>query len=123
MQLVCDTTIAVSTFVLVEDCCDPRIETVVRIISAMGGSLDKINAIERIEKAEIPEESQIKALVAVKEVYEERIKDLKASSAEQIQSLKRDKKILTFTVFALGTILLGAFLLDLFIGTIGWFRF
>ena len=85
--------------------------------------MDKINAIERIEKAEIPEESQIKALVAVKEVYEERIKDLKASSAEQIQSLKRDKKILTFTVFALGTILLGAFLLDLFIGTIGWFRF
>ena len=28
---------------------DPRFETVVRLVSAMGGSLDKINAIEKVE--------------------------------------------------------------------------
>ena len=35
---------------------DPRFETVVRLVSAMGGSLDKINAIEKVEKVEISED-------------------------------------------------------------------
>ena len=47
---------------------DPRFETVVRLVSAMGGSLDKINAIEKVENVEITEDSQIKALKALKEV-------------------------------------------------------
>ena len=86
---------------------DPRFETVVRLVSAMGGSLDKINAIEKVEKAEIPEDSQIKALVAVKEVYESRIRDLKDSYAEHLNSVKRDKKILTISVIILAAFLLG----------------
>ena len=102
---------------------DPRFETVVRLVSAMGGSLDKINAIEQIEKVEISEESQIKALIALKEVYEARIKDLKESSEEQIKTLKNDRKILRICLIILGAILVGALLLDLFIGSIGWLRF
>lgn len=102
---------------------DPRFETVVRLVSAMGGSLDKINAIEKIENVEIPEESQIKALVALKEVYEARIKDLKASSEEQIKLLKNDRKTLITVVIILGVFLIGALLLDLFIGSVGWLRF
>ncbi len=101
---------------------DPRFETVVRLVSAMGGSLDKINAIEKIEKAEIPEDSQIKALVALKEVYEARINDLKAFSDEQIKMLKNDRKTLIIVVIVLGVGLIFALLLDLFIGSIGWFR-
>ena len=102
---------------------DPRFETVVRLVSAMGGSLDKINAIEKIDNAEITEDSQIKALKALKEVYEERIKDIKQSSSEQIQSLKRDKKILVIAMCLLGTLILVALLFDLLIGNVGWLRF
>ena len=102
---------------------DPRFETVVRLVSAMGGSLDKINAIEKVENVEITEDSQIKALKALKEVYEERIKDIKQSSVEHIQSLKRDKKILIIAICILSVLLIGALLFDLFAGSIGWFRF
>lgn len=102
---------------------DPRFETVVRLVSAMGGSLDKINAIEKVENVEITEDSQIKALKALKEVYEERIKDIKQSSVEQIQSLKRDKKILLIAVCVLSVLLIGTLLFDLLVGSVGWFKF
>ncbi|MBO5938196.1 MAG: helix-turn-helix transcriptional regulator [Clostridia bacterium] len=111
---------------------DPRFETVVRLVTAMGGSLDKINEIEKNEssekndktdKLEVTEESQMKALIAVKEVYEARIKDLKESSAEHLNSIKRDKKILTVAVALLATFLIGVLTVDLFVGSIGWFRY
>ena len=102
---------------------DPRFETVVRLVSAMGGSLDKINAIEKVENVEITEDSQIKALKALKEVYEERIKDIKQSSLEHIQSLKRDKKILIIEVCVLSVLLIGGLLVDLLVGSVGWFGF
>ena len=101
---------------------DPRFETVVRLVSAMGGSLDKINAIEKVEKTEITEDSQIKALKALKDVYEERIKDIKQSSHEHIKSLKRDNKILIIAVCVLSVLLIGMFVFDLLVGTVGWFR-
>ena len=102
---------------------DPRFDTVVRLVSAMGGSLDKVNAIEQIDKTEIPEDAQMKALVAVKDVYEARIQDLKASADEQIRMLKKDRKLLAITAAVLGAVLIGALLLDLFVGTVGWVRF
>ena len=102
---------------------DPRFETVVRLVSAMGGSLSKINEIEKESKIEKNDDSQIKALIAVKEVYEERIKDIKSSFAEHIQSLKRDKRILAVTVCILILFLISTLLMDLFIGNIGWLRY
>lgn len=102
---------------------DPRFETVVRIVTAMGGSLEKINAIEKVDKVEITEDSQIKALKALKDVYEERIKDLKQSSMDHIQSLKKDKKILIIAICVLSAVLITTLLCDLFVGTIGWLRF
>lgn len=102
---------------------DPRFETVVRLVSAMGGSLDKINAIEKIENVEITEDSQIKALKALKEVYEERIKDIKQSSLEHIQLLKRDNKILIIAVCLLSALFVGLVVFDLLVGSAGWFRF
>lgn len=102
---------------------DPRFETVVRLVSAMGGSMDKINAIEKVENVEITEDSQIKALKALKEVYEERIKDIKQSFLEHIQSLKRDKKILIIAICVLSVLLIGVLFFNLLVGSIGWFRF
>ena len=99
---------------------DPRFETVAKLVRAMGGSLDKVNEIEGIEKGEdVPPT----AVLTVKEVYEERIKDIKASSTEHINSLKRDKKILTIVVCILAVLLIGTLVLDLFVGSIGWFRY
>lgn len=102
---------------------DPRFETVVRLVSAMGGSLDKVHDIEKVDKIEKTEDSQMKALIAVKEVYEERIKDIKESSTEHLKSLKKDKQILIVTVCILSLFLIGALLLDLLVGTIGWVRY
>lgn len=102
---------------------DPRFETVVRLVSAMGGSLDKINAIEKVENVDISQDSQIKALSALKELYEERIKDIKESSSDHIKSLRRDKRVMLAVIAVLSVFLVGALLLDLFIGSIGWVRF
>ncbi len=102
---------------------DPRFETVVRLVSAMGGSLEKINAIEKVENVEITEDSQIKALKALKEVYEERIKDIKQSSLEHLQSLKRANKILIIAVCLLSFLFIGLVVFDLLVGSAGWFRF
>ena len=102
---------------------DPRFETVVRLVSAMGGSLDKINAIEQIENVEIPEDSQMKALVAVKEVYEARINDLKAVWEEQVKLLRKDRKTLLIIVGILSAFLIGTLLVDLFVGSVGWLRY
>ena len=95
---------------------DPRFETVTRLVNAMGGSIDKINEIEKIEKSD---DSQLKSLATVKEIYEERIKDIKA----HMKSLEKDKKILTITVFVFGVFLVATLLLDIFVGTIGWVRY
>ena len=89
----------------------------------MGGSLDKINAIEKVEKGGISEDSQIKALKALKEVYEERIKDIKLSSEEHIQSLKRDKKMLIIAICILSALFVGILLFDLLVGSVGWLRY
>ena len=99
---------------------DPRFETVAKLVRAMGGSLDKVNEIEEIEKGEdlTPE-----AVLTVKELYEERIKEIKASSADHISSLKRDNKILTIAVWILSVFLVGALILDIFIGSAGWLRY
>ena len=102
---------------------DPRFETVVRLVSAMGGSLDKINAIEQIDNVEISENSQMKALVAIKEVYEARINDLKDSYEGQVQLLKKDRRTLTIAVAILCVFFVGALVLDLFLGSVGWFRY
>ena len=102
---------------------DPRFETVVRLVSAMGGSLGKINDIDKKENIDKNEDSHINALIAVKEVYEERIKDIRDSSAEQVRSLKRDKRILTVSVCVLGAILIGVLLFDLFLGNHGWITY
>lgn len=102
---------------------DPRFETVVRLVSAMGGSLDKINAIEKIENVDISQDSQIKALTALKELYEDRIKDIKSASSDQINALRREKKIMFVIILILSVFLVGALVLDLFFGTVGFVRY
>lgn len=96
---------------------DPRFETVVKLVTAMGGSLDEI------VKGEKGEEPESNAVIALKEVYEARINDIRNSSTEHIESLKKDKRYLAVAVCVLGLFLLCALLVDLLMGSVGWVRY
>lgn len=96
---------------------DPRLDTVARLVTAMGGSLDEL--IGRGEKAEV----EMNAIMSVKEVYEARIADIKDSSHAHMESLKRDKRYLAIAVCVLGAMLMLFLLVDLLIGSIGWIRY
>lgn len=96
---------------------DPRLETVARLVTAMGGSLDEMIGRGKKEKVEM------NAIMTVKEVYEARIADIKASSLEHTNSLRKDKRYLAATVCVLGVFLLVFLLMDLLIGTAGWIRY
>ena len=96
---------------------DPRFDTVVRLVTAMGGSLEEMN------EGKKNVETEMNAVIAVKEVYEERIREIKASAAEHTESLKKDKRYLAIAVCVLGLFLIGALLVDMFVGSVGWVRY
>lgn len=96
---------------------DPRFETVVKLVSAMGGSLDAI--IKKDEEDRI----EMNAIIALKETYESRIADLKASSTELITTLKKDKKYLAIVSLSLLIFLITFLVIDTFAGGIGWIRY
>lgn len=96
---------------------DPRFETVLKLVTAMGGSMDEI--VDGPQEGE----TEMNAIIAIKEVYEARIEDLKTSAAEHIASLTKDKHFLAMIVCVLGAVLIGSLLVDLFIGSVGWIRY
>ena len=96
---------------------DPRFETVAKLVTAMGGSPSEIT------EGEKGGEPEMNAIIVMKEVYEARISDIKTSSAEHMESLKKDKRYLAIAVCVLGLFLIGALLVDMFVGTIGWVRY
>ena len=96
---------------------DPRFDTVLKLVTAMGGSMEElINGKHEVE-------ADMNAIIAIKEVYEARISDIKTSTAEHAASLKKDKHYLAVLVCVLGAILIGSLLVDLFIGSVGWIRY
>lgn len=96
---------------------DPRLETVAKLVTAMGGSLDELVSGRKKEGV------QMNAIMAIKEVYEARIADIKASSAEHTNTLKRDKRFLGIAVCVLGGVLILFLLVDLLVGSMGWIRY
>ena len=92
---------------------DPRFETVAKIVTAMGGSLgDAVNSKEG-------KDIEMNAILALKEAYEDRIKDIK----EHIASLSKDKRILAITAGSLMIVMLGVLIADLSLGSFGWVRY
>ena len=96
---------------------DPRLETVVKLVTAMGGSMDEMMGAEKKEDIEM------NAIMAIKEVYEARIADIKASSTEHINSLKKDKRYLFAAFSVLAVFLLLILAADVLIGGSGWIRY
>lgn len=70
---------------------DPRLETVIRLVASVGGSMDEIIGAKKEEKQEA------NAVLTLKEAYESRIADIK----EHMNSLKQDKKIFLIAAAAL----------------------
>lgn len=96
---------------------DPRFETVVKLVSAMGGSLDEIIGNKEEDKIEI------NVIMTLKENYELRIEEIKSSYNELIASLRNDKKILTIVLISLLIFLLGFILIDFLMVNVGWIRY
>ena len=109
---------------------DPRFETVARLVIAMGGSLDEIAGNKKEEPKEIlieePKEENKKehaSVQEIKEVYEARIAEIKNSAAEHLESVKKDKRYLALACAFLGAFTILWLLIDLLIGSVGWFRY
>lgn len=92
---------------------DPRFETLVRLVTSMGGSMDDIAGSKK--------ESEIEnnAVMVLKDTYETKIAYLK----DHMESLKQDKKMLIRTVIALGIVMVGILIFDIALGTHGWVQY
>lgn len=91
---------------------DPRLETVAKLVIAMGGNMD--DAIDNQKKKEI----EISSTITLKESCEMRLEDQK----EYIESLKRDKKILGIAVAVLVSAFVLLLILDIVIASHGWIQ-
>lgn len=93
---------------------DPRFDTVAKIVTALGGSLDDI-----LDKTKKGEQLETNTIFSLKEVYDDRIKDLK----EHNNQLRKERRNLTIATAILVAILIGILIADIFIGTHGWIRY
>jgi hypothetical protein len=98
---------------------DPRFETLVKLVSSMGGSMDDIAGGKK--------ESEIEnnAVIVLKEAYESRIEALRErieDTKKYAESLHRDKKMLGIAVVVLVTIIVGILIFDIALDTNGWIR-
>lgn len=93
---------------------DPRFDTVAKIVAALGGSLDDI-----LDKTKKGEQLETNTIFSLKEVYDDRIKDLK----EHNISLKKDKTILAIITVILALILVGVFVADILVASLGWIQY
>lgn len=99
--------------ILTGETADPRFETVCKLVSAMGGSLDDLA--EKKGKKEI----ETNSIVTLKEMYDDRINDLKT----QISLLVRNNKILAICTITLVLFFVAVFVFDISVGTNGWVRY
>ena len=98
---------------------DPRFETIVKLVSSMGGSMDDIAG----GKKEIEIENN--AVMVLKEAYESRIEALREridDLKKYAESLHKDKKMLGFILLALGIFIIGILIFDIALDSNGWMR-
>ena len=98
---------------------DPRFETILKLVTSMGGSMDDIGCGKK--EAEI----ENNAVMVLKEAYEARIEALRerlADTKNYAESLNRDKKMLGIVVLALGLLLVGLLVFDIALDSNGWLQ-
>ena len=92
---------------------DPRFETIFKLVSSVGGSMDDIFGGKK------ETEIENNAVMVLKDTYETKIAYLK----EHMESLKQDKKLLIRMVIALGIVLVGILIFDIALGSHGWVQY
>ena len=96
---------------------DPRFDTIVKLVSSVGGSMDDVVGVKK--EAEI----ENNAVLTLKDAYESRIDALRERVEDvkkYAESLHRDKKMLTLAVVVLVAILVGILIFDIALDTNGW---
>lgn len=107
---------------------DPRFETIVKMVTSVGGSIDDILAGSKKE-AEIENKAvtvlkesydgRIEALTERIEALRERVEDVK----KYAEALHKDKRILAIVVAVLMLVIVGLFTFDIAIDSHGWVRY
>lgn len=100
---------------------DPRFETIAKLVTSMGGSMNKIieDDVDNTPNIEQLGKLEKDVIKEVKDIYENRVADLK----EQIYSLKRDKRVLTIATVLLVAFIVILLVFDLSIGSHGWVEY
>lgn len=99
---------------------DPRFDTIMKLVSSVGGSMDDVVGVKK--EAEI----ENNAVLILKEAYESRIEALRErvdDTKKYAESLQRDKKMLGWAVVALAAIIVGILIFDIALDTNGWLRY
>lgn len=99
---------------------DPRFETLVKLVTPLGGSLDDLVGPKK------GSEIENNAVIVLKEAYESRIEALRERVEDvkkYAESLHRDKKMLTVAVVILVAILVGILVFDIALDTNGWLQY
>ena len=92
---------------------DPRFETIAKLVLSMGGNLNDI--VDGNRKAKVEENS----ITILREICDKRLEDHK----DYMETLKRDKKMLSVAVAVLGGVIALILILDILIGSHGWVRY
>ena len=114
---------------------DPRFETVSAIIASMGGSLDAVYSASKQEDIET------NSVIALKETYEQRIRETNEHCQQRIYDMKEhyedkmaginahiatiqlDKRWFRIATCITSLALVGIFLADVLLGNVGWIRY
>ena len=96
---------------------DPRFDTILKLVTSVGGSMDDL-AIGKKEP-----EIETNAVLVLKEAYEARIEALRErvdDLKKYAESLHRDRRMLGTAVVVLAAILVGLLVFDIALDTNGW---
>lgn len=113
--------------ILSGDTADPRLETVLKLVASVGGSMDDLAGSKK--EAEI----ENNAVLVLKDTYEARIEALNdriealrernEDTKKYAESLHRDKNILAIVVAALMLVIVGLLVFDIALDTHGWVQY
>lgn len=98
---------------------DPRYDTLYRIVTAMGYTMNDL--VEFDVKIDCEEDSE-ECIKMLKRFYADRLRELHANYAGYLRSLKRDKMIIAIALGVVLVLLFAAIIIDTLCGNIGWIR-
>lgn len=93
---------------------DPRFDTLAAIVHAMGGKLD-----DYYKKTPAGKAADENMVTIIRELYRERLSDKDSF----IEVLKKERRYLWAALCIVALIFIGAVVIDISVGSVGWFRY